>query len=251
MFSCSVKEDRLSCPCCLSHRIDGGPYSGDVIFTLLENGRGIRQQTMDLNLFNAPSTVFSIPRAFITDCVAGGVNKMRIECDSLIVIPTGNDCDPIRASSVKVAAFEDEVIVETALRKLYADVELIILNAADHNFTLDVRIRSDVRGFSMCGLRPLEGEFLFNPERLSVGADACYRFRLPRQKDDSLTLELLSGESVAASIGLGGYIRRIGYDWNAPSLPEEVISVVVDYSNATIVLKIADWETGGMFDITI
>jgi hypothetical protein len=72
--------------------------------------------------------------------------------------------------------------------------------------------------------------------------DNIYNVTVPRQKDDSLVLEVYHKDdgSLLTRQPLGEIIRKKGYDWTVPDLPD--IGIGIDMSEAGFLVEVEAWK---------
>jgi hypothetical protein len=72
-------------------------------------------------------------------------------------------------------------------------------------------------------------------------------FRIPRQADDSLTVNIQPEDAPSACFPLGEYIRQLGYNWKAEELQDIFLSI--DLVRGLVDLRVADWEEETVFPL--
>ena len=127
-----------------------------------------------------------------------------------------------------------------SLHKQYAAVAVKMENAADG---LEVTVRGIWNGLDLVTLSPVGGAFSFAPERTE---DGVWYFRLMRQGDDSLVMDITGGDGRTVPYDLGGAIRAAGYDWGAEDLDD--IFLGVDYVTGEVSVSVVPWEEGLVYD---
>ena len=93
----------------------------------------------------------------------------------------------------------------------------------------------------------MKGPLSCVPEPVTDGRG--YAFRVPRQKDESLRLELSNNGSPVETIDLGYLIAKTGFDWKAESLGD--IAILCDLPAHTFTITVKDWDGPVIFNITI
>lgn len=93
---------------------------------------------------------------------------------------------------------------------------------------------------------PVKGKFRYEPREEEGG---IFRLIVPRQADDSLTLQLYGipelgeEEGLAGSFNLWGLFReQPGFSWEAKNLAD--VSLEFDYTEAKFTISVAEWEKG-------
>ena len=243
--SCSVKEERAECPCWLRVFIEPFPHGGAAVsaYTTAQ----VLHDKVDAGDYPGCWEA-SVPRAFIGVSCHNRPASMTME-GSLVTIPKGNQCDSLYAHHAVVDCTGEEAEDHARLCKQFATVYMSFEDAGDgKGCPYDVRIRGDVDGMDMESFKPHEGAFEYAPAELQP---LFYRFRVPRQRNDSLTLELYDRKEGRHldSLPLGEYIRKSGFDWEAQSLDDIVITV--NFSKIEIEIKVSGWDADKVYEVTI
>ena len=240
--SCSVKEDRADCPCWLKVFIDPFPRSGAVI-TAVDSEPVFTDMVEEENYVDCyeatvPRRVLALScfRYYPTLSMNGGD----------IIIPKGSQADSLYAHHAEVDCRCERAEYHAALDKQFATVYMTV--GQEKEFPYDIVIKGGVDGMDMYSFRPHEGAFEYCPKE---SAPAFFQFRLPRQKDGSLTLELYRKTDgvLLDTLPLGQYILDSGFDWEAESL--EDIEILVDFSKMEPQIKVSEWKADKVYEITI
>lgn len=248
LCACSVKESRWPCPCYLSFTAEGSSASrpdGGFLLSVYKEGDGIPELRRSLSWDEAldGSCEIGVSKGEKAVSVLEGAAPERIAQESYLIAP-GCQCDSVRAFACRVSCTSEEALVHIVRNKQFATVFLKMENGGQSAYPYDLTVSGRYDGFSLLSLEPHEGAF--RHECIPFGAENEFRFRLPRQGDGSLLLELREkgagkDSEPLESIRLGEYIRESGYDWQAESLPD--IYLGVDYARAEIRINVNDWET--------
>ena len=245
--SCSIKEDRWPCPCWLVFHED--PESsihpeGEFLVKVFPEGKAEEEKsiTMEWKSLQDDSYEVSVSKGYKTINLISGISRSVLSVSDLIISP-GCQADSIYSCVGTVACLGEEAVVPVRMGKQFASVFLRMENDSD-SYPFSLRVSGMVDGVSLLSLLPHKGPFVVDCEPV-VGENE-FRFRLPRQKDGSLLLELREKGAGADSpaletIPLGDYIIASGFDWTKVSL--EDIYIGVDYARAGIRVKVNDWET--------
>lgn len=241
--ACSVKEKRCDCPCYLMldfSKVDS--VSVPSVSVGLHSADGF-MKTMDLGCekYGRPLVV-EVPRSDIFISVVsddGGLFDPHG-----IVIPHGEECPPLYMHSSKVNTERDTVTDTVVLHKNYCALTVGMI-ADGKSQPFDVGVKGNVCGYEDDG-RPMGGDFLVIGTLPAGGVNVV---NLPRQKDSSLSLQILSDGKVVREFALGEYIESSGYDWTAPDL--EDIEVRVDFALAEVMIRINEWETRYIYGVEI
>lgn len=266
---CSVKEDRDLCPCTLvlefpredAERLQDGVtvcmrgYSDDgfsLCDTLLAG-----QAASD----GGPDTVsgkwsysYVVPKGEVDLAVAYSADGLAGELNSSgrwIEIDEGRPCPSIWTCCEKVSARADRVTVPVRLHKNFCRIDIQVRDVDGEEFPFKLRVRGNVNGYGLDG-KPARGAFLCDAERSeteSAGSGHGYAVTVPRQTDDSLILEIVTGDGVAKSFAIGNYIAASGYDWTSADLKD--ICLEIDYARTVISFTIDKWTHSEQFEVVI
>lgn len=266
---CSVKEDRDLCPCTLvlefpsedAERLQNGVtvcmrgYSDDgfsLCDTLLA-GQAASSGGPD-TISDKWSYSYVVPKGDIDLAVAYSADGLAGELNSSgrwIEIDEGRPCPSIWTCCEKVSARADRVTVPVRLHKNFCRIEIQVRDVDGEEFPFKLRVRGNVNGYGLDG-KPARGAFLCDAERSeteSAGSGHGYAVTVPRQTDDSLTLEIVTGDGVAKSFAIGNYIAASGYDWTSADLKD--ICLEIDYARTVISFTIDKWTHSEQFEVVI
>lgn len=273
---CSVKEDRDLCPCTLvlefpredAERLQDGVtvcmrgYSDDgfsLCDTLLA-GQAASDGSPD-TISDKWSYSYVVPKGDIDLAVAYSADGLAGELNSSgrwIEIDEGRPCPSIWTCCEKVSARADRVTVPVRLHKNFCRIDIQVRDVDGAEFPFKLRVRGNVNGYGLDG-KPARGAFLCDAERSetegsgtaseSTGYGHGYAVTVPRQTDDSLTLEIVTGDGVAKSFAIGNYIASSGYDWTSADLKD--ICLEIDYARTVISFTIDKWTHSEQFEVVI
>ena len=280
---CSVKEDRDLCPCTLvlefpredAERLQDGvtvcmrEYSDDVFSlcdTLLagQPASGGAQDGVSYS-YVVPKGNIDLAVAYSADGLAGELNSSG----KWIEIDEGRPCPSIWTCCEKVSARADRVTVPVRLHKNFCRIDIQVRDVDGEDFPFKLRVRGNVNGYGLDG-KPARGAFLCDAESAetegsgfgtesevpgsgtaseSTGSRHGYAVTVPRQTDDSLILEIVTGDGVAKSFAIGNYIASSGYDWTSADLKD--ICLEIDYARTVILFTIDKWTHSEQFEVVI
>lgn len=273
---CSVKEDRDLCPCTLvlefpredAERLQDGVtvcmrgYSDDgfsLCDTLLA-GRAASSGGPDTvsgkwsYSYVVPKGDIDLAVAYYADGLAGELNSSG----KWIEIDEGRPCPSIWTCCEKVSARADRVTVPVRLHKNFCRIDIQVKDVDGEEFPFKLRVRGNVNGYGLDG-KPARGAFLCDAESAetegsgtaseSTGSGHGYAVTVPRQTDDSLTLEIVTDDGVAKSFAIGNYIAASGYDWTSADLKD--ICLEIDYARTVISFTIDKWTHSEQFEVVI
>lgn len=273
---CSVKEDRDLCPCTLvlefpredAERLQDGVtvcmrgYSDDV-FSLCDTllaGRAASSGGPD-TVSGKWSYSYVVPKGDIDLAVAYSADGLAGELNSSgrwIEIDEGRPCPSIWTCCEKVSARADRVTVPVRLHKNFCRIDIQVRDVDGEEFPFKLRVRGNVNGYGLDG-KPARGAFLCDAERSETESAGSgtesestgygYAVKVPRQTDDSLTLEIVTGDGVAKTFAIGNYIASSGYDWTSADLKD--ICLEIDYARTVISFTIDKWTHSEQFEVVI
>ena len=246
LSSCSVKEDRADCPCWL--RLDFSQCVDVMKFVSLngwEDSLSVFETTAFPKDYVSTPMVVSVPKDTLSLAVWFGPNSAYVN-DGVFSIPKGSDCDSLYVFSCTVDCSEDDAFVNVKMYKEFATVRLVVGGSEDGEFPFKMAVRGSVSGLDLKTRTPVEGEFYY---KLSQAGKGKWVFRLPRQNDNSLMLDLSWDEFGNTSLPLGEWIAQTGYSWENENLGD--IYVEVDYARSEAWIRVNDWEFGFDFKIEV
>lgn len=280
---CSVKEDRDLCPCTLvlefpredAERLQDGVtvcmrgYSDDG-FSLCDTL--LAGQPASGGASDGVSYSYVVPKGDVDLAVAYSADGLAGELNSSgrwIEIDEGRPCPSIWTCCEKVSARADRVTVPVRLHKNFCRIDIQVRDVDGEEFPFKLRVRGNVNGYGLDG-KPARGAFLCDAERSetentgsgtesdgddsgtaseSTGYGHGYAVTVPRQTDDSLTLEIVTDDGVAKSFAIGNYIAASGYDWTSADLKD--ICLEIDYARTVISFTIDKWTHSEQFEVVI
>lgn len=240
-MSCSLKEDRRTCPAIL-YLDFADKYEQSVSqLHILSDGIVVWEDTLTLDGSILNYSV-SVPRKSIHVRVWAGAGDMIT--DDGLIIPVGSDCPEVYMHDSDIVITGEDAREVINLRKNHCLLTVKTENAS--GFQFGIHLSGNVCGYSILG-EPLEGEF-YSPMKKSDSGD-LWEIVLPRQNDSSLMLHVSDDTGVVKSFALGQYLLSGGYDWNALDLKD--VSVILDYALTQIKIVIDGWESVYTYDMEI
>lgn len=242
-LSCSVKEDRMDCPCRLVLDLSANDTASVGSAVLLVNASEdfVYSDVVEAGEFDEECVVL-VPRGTV-DVLAYSCDDGYVSGKEGLVIPYGEDCPEVYMHFLSVEAVQEEVRADVVLRKNYCNATICV--ATDDEFPYRLSLHGNVMGYGMDS-SPAVGDFMYEFE---LDGDRTGMASLPRQMDTSLKLEVCSGAEVLKVFALGEYIAAVGYDWASDDL--EDITLTLDYSLTGITISVGEWDEEYHFDISI
>jgi len=256
MSACTVLEKRSNCPCCMFLDMsDPVNYGSDSLVVNL-SGPGFGQSLRFGRDGYAAGALVRVPRSQMIGVSAVEKSLEKYCSEKGVLIPVGQQCPVAYMTSGVCDSSEEEVIYPVRLCKNYCGVSLSFESKDSQQY--DMKVQGNVCGYDPYGV-PLSGSFGYSPD--FDDQSRCY-FRLPRQVDGSLTLEISphrkkyeplgvgdDTEEKTQYLSLGAYILQSGYDWTKQDLDD--ILIRIDFASATVVISIDGWSNEEIFDIVI
>lgn len=251
ILSCTVKEDRMECPCFLTIDMGGVEAAGlmgtglDSIAVSVRAGEGyyvrkafhLRDNVLEYNV--------AVPKSRVDVLAVCGAGQFTSDSDG-IHIPDGSECPVLYLGSESFVADAGEMRRSVMLYRSCCLLTVSMKTSfGARPRPYRISLEGNVSGYMMDG-SPEEGSF---HSFSSDSSDGLCHLRIPRQKDSSLLLEvdfLDTGE--VRIFPVGEYIIESGYDWNAPHL--EDIDVEMDFSRSSLTVAISKWKKTLSFEIT-
>lgn len=238
LCACSVKEDRTLCPCEL-HVTSVGPLrtAGSVLVSVVQDGVVVKQGMMGREDFDGGNCVLTVPRRPSVVTVFSGITSMNAVGGRRLDIPTEHECDELYSCSAYAELSGDGYECCVTPHKNYAKLDLVVIGLPE---TALLRILGTVHGYDLLSLDPCEGRFGCGPR---YGESVSHwSTRLPRQIDDSLSLDILKDGEAVRRVPLGGIIAESGYRYDDQDLLD--ISVTVDLTKSEAMVHVSDWNEG-------
>ena len=227
LVSCSIKEDRSDAACWITVTADNSTSLSAWFGSqrIVDNHQGGVEDHM-------------VPRG-IVDLVASVGD---------FTVPEGQQMNELFAQLIPLETDGEFAYAGVELKKQFATVYLDFKEEDDGRASYDLEVAGTVSGADIHTLKPVEGVFRCTPAPLA-DENRGYALRVPRQKDESLTLRLLDQGEIVDSIPLGELIRKAGFDWTKESLGD--VSILCDLPAHTFTITVMEWEGPVTFEITI
>ena len=211
-MSCSIKEDRVGCPCRLT--------------VVLTEAGGVDGEDLVLGISGFPEERLSgarIPER-VERTVEKGIHRVTAFCgdegmllhSGVLSVPRGEACGRLMARSEEIECLNEGSVDTVRLRKQH----IVLTFRMDPSCT-GVRARSRWNGLSVRDLTPAAGEYLANADRTGPGE---FKVLLTRQGDATMEAEILGADgAVAQTLQVGKMLLEAGYDFYAEDLDDAII----------------------------
>ncbi len=262
---CSVKENRDSCPCRLELEFSGEDAlrcRGGVILTLLgisgaAGGYAFRDTVMDETAENKVVWSADVPKGkMIVNSVWPDDIRLEqaIQAGQMVSIPAGKDCPMLWFCSKEISLEREAVRQSMTLAKNYCHLVLRVEDTSGEPFPFRMEVRGNVCGYNLDGTLQsgkfvAEVKYAGEDEALHGSGAVEGYINLPRQKDNSLCLDIISEDDKVRTFALGNYIEDSGYDWSSENLKD--ITMTIDYARTSIGFHIGAWEKYEHFEVVI
>lgn len=242
--SCSVKEDRVPCPCYLNVSFqDKEKIDGTVGILAWADDEVFRVGLHNVKQYN-PYWIKAVHKGVFDMAAYRGVRGVR-EDGHTVIIPKGSQSDSLYAYYTDVDATGEMAYADVAFKKQFATVTVDICRTAEEMPDFTFLVKGNTCGFDLLSFDAVSGEFEFAP--VPVQGERTVSFRVPRQVDDSMTLQLWRRGETAGKYPLGEYIKRVGYDWSTEELHD--VRILIDLVIGQVTIAVEGWESGAVFQI--
>lgn len=241
--SCSVKEDRTVCPCRLVLDMEAVDTSVVKSAELVIGGSGgfYFRDTLVVEDFGTEYVV-NVPRGEVGVGVYCGADGCVDEKGGM-GIGYGEECPRVYMHSSIFEASGEVVVEKVLMKKNHCTMTIHVETEKEFPFRLEAK--GSVDGYDLGGI-PSVGQFMY---AMFVNDNGECQLTLPRQRDNSLTLEVSDGTEVLKSFAVGEYVAASGYDWSADDLKD--IVVTLDYSLTRLKISVEGWRKEYVFNVVI
>lgn len=241
LSSCSLKEDRIDCPCVFSLDLSGCVIYDDVLtFSLWDDSEKIVSDYYYQSDLGQKYEYDLARRKYDASAVSGDVNS--IHSGRNLLVKRGMQSDSLYAWNARLDATGETARSLIVLYKQFAVITFDMSEYESEGSSFSVKVRGNYGGLDILSLMPVENIFEYE---FSTDGSNLYPVRIPRQGDDELSIEIVSNGNSVAKLAVGYDIRRAGYDWTNPDLKD--ITVTVPAAGTSIVLvEINEWLSEGM-----
>lgn len=235
--SCTVKEDRVPCPCTLYVSFGEIPVPDPGVSLLAWDGSERFSADVDTRKAD-PYWVKRVHKGSfeLAACLSGQGSRSGAQ----VRTPKGEQCDSLYAAHVPVDASGEEAFADIRLLKQFATITVDMRRTAEQMAASSFVVEGNTCGFSILDFNPIEGAYHCTP-KAEPGATVV-SFRVPRQVDNSLMFNAVVEDVDLGDFKLGEMIAMTGYDWKAESLSD--ILVTIDMILGKVVISVEGWEDG-------
>ena len=240
--ACSVKEDRVPCPCYLEVILPQDRAGNEVGISIWQEAEVCRTSVDPADF--PDGWIKPVKKGLVTIASWRGVRRSTA-AGHYLTIPFGEQCDSLYAFYEVVNATGESARSEVVFRKQFATVHLDIRKDATAMHRFSFLVEGGTCGFDLHTFAPVAGAFRW--EGTATEGERIFRFRVPRQSDNSLSLGIRHDGAPAGTFPLGEYIDRLGYDWGAEELQD--VYVTIDLVLGLVTVSVSGWENGAVFHL--
>lgn len=243
--SCTVKEDRMPCPCYLNVSFserESIPEKAEVGL-LGWNASELFRAGIDVADYD-PYWVKAVRKGVFYLSAYRGVSDTT-PGGRYITISPGFQSDSLYAYHTEVDARGELAYADVTFRKQFCTVHLDIMRRPSELRQFRFLVEGNTCGFDLFNFEPVAGTFRLETQA-ATGA-RIVDFRIPRQIDASMTVSLryFYDDGHFDFIGefpLGEYIMETGYNWTAEDLQD--IYIMIDLVVGRCIISVDGWENG-------
>ena len=236
-LSCSIKEDRVGCPCRLT-------------VVLTEVG-GVDGEDLVLGISGYPEERLSGARipSRVERTVEKGVHRVSAFCgdermilrSGVLTIPVGESCGRLMARAEQIECLGEDTVDTVRLRKQHI---ILVFRLEECN---GIIVRSPWNGISVIDLSPAAGEYRTRAEQTGPGEFTAI---LPRQGDASMVADILGGDgSPVQTLPVGNMLRSAGYDFAAENLDDAMICL--DRAPDGFSVTVGEWDESEAEEVNV
>ncbi|MGM9736841.1 MAG: hypothetical protein ACI3ZT_00340 [Candidatus Cryptobacteroides sp.] len=253
--SCSLKEDRIACPCMLTVYFGNATDAdGEAILTVStelsgRNGRQSGGQGFLIQESILPSDyqygyTEEVPRAEIDVSAIQGLKNSTLSGNN-VIIAYGSDSDRLFIYSETIDCQCEKASATARLHKDWASLEISTGNYGELSGRLEITVSGNINGVDILSGKPAEGKFECQA-RLFDEDFGTYELNLPRQIKGKRELfikmtDIGEGKELLHCC-LSDILETAGYDWDKENLDD--IRLDFDQIDCTFTVRICDWESG-------
>ena len=246
-IGCTVREDRLPCPCYLDVDYRALLAAEPAVGTagrvdLLLQDAGSRWMTQHPLELCPELEEFSVEknRLQVIALVHDKPWRDFLAADTRVTYEPGNEMDALYASTQWVDCSDEEASCVLQSHKQFSTLQFTDEAGGALCRRYNMVIRGSTCGFDAADLSAVEGEYLYTVQEDDGQGRICVR--IPRQLRNDLLLEFWEKDrhNLLFSCPVGLYLFAAGYDSAAEDLPD--FSLRIDFRDALLYLRIADWK---------
>lgn len=228
--SCSIKENRMDCPCRLTMDLTEFGLEGPVGLTLWNNGLYVLEKRVSA----LDSLEMDVPRVVYRFAALPSTFDQWLEGKTNLVVAKGEQFPMVYSyCNQHLDAVCETLCEKVVAHKQYAEI-FIDPEDADMSY-LQYYLKGETIGFNIMDLSPVAGEF----ECRMDGAGKLVSAKIPRQEGNGLKI-VVSGAERSGTLDLSAFLEDNGYDWNADDL--EDVYIKISALKSYVEIDIEDWD---------
>ena len=250
-----IREDRTACPATLFFEFldTQGIGLSELMYLEASPVLGPENRVTDTTTVGAMTDrTYSLQ---VRRCDAVSIYGMACFGNSRIVKGSGwvvdrqQDGDRLYRFSARAEGMDESAVIPVEMTKEHSTIRVRFkeFDPGDvpGRFPYRVVISANTCGIDLHTGVPVAGPYRYAPPEKMAGE---FEFTVPRQGDNSLTLELWAleadeeNEDPQDTILLWNLLKQVeGFSWELKNLPD--ITVEIDYIRSEVTLSITDWQT--------
>lgn len=245
---CTVREDRQPCPCFLD--VDYREVLAAGLFPAEEPGIVDVAVLIPEHPVRCTHKLAACPdieektvmrdTAQVIALVGNRMPEGFPERGTQIRYEAGNQIDSLYVHTARLDCTVEETTCVLKPQKQFSTITFTDETDGNTLRKYNLVVRGTTCGFDAADLSALEGDYLYTVQEYD--RNGRISVRIPRQLESSLMLDFYDKDTYqqlfSAPVGL--YLFDAGYDRQAPGL--EDYSVRINFEEALVYLRIADWE---------
>jgi len=234
---CSIKEDRIDCPCYLKIFFQKDIKSA-VTLTVIGKDKTYFERTSIIPSNYPKGYTLVVPKDRYDISCIGGQSYCQLDSNK-VVVSSGKQYDKLFLWSDFNLPCTDENSSDTVnLHKQFCKLTINLVHADTmKTYPYLLRAESSFIGVGIYSLEPVSGFFRCIPTEPSTFVRTII---LPRQGNGEMTLvftDIASGKSYP--LDLASIFSKNEYDWKATDLKD--VDITIDFATPTIGIVINDW----------
>lgn len=234
--ACTVKEDRIECPCEFILDLSECEIKDDVItFSIWDGNKKVVSDYYHADDLDK-KYIFELERkVFRGSAFTGDINSLQD--GRKLLVKYGLQADSLYAWAQDINATGETANEIVLLHKQFSTITFDLSEYDNVENPLRVCLTGNYGGTDILSLEPVRNDFLYE---FDTDGSHFYPVRLTRQGDTSLTMELSSGDISVAKINLAAMLANVGYDWSATDLAD--VTVAVTAKDAEVTVELDPWN---------
>lgn len=240
--SCSVKEDRIDCPCILTIDLsDCGRFGNEVWLQGWTGGENVFKKHIDVRDFQ-DGLRLRVTKGYVHHLACTSLPSMNIN-RSAIITKAGMQADSIYAYLSDIDCSGENAYDRVLLQKHFSTISISFNqeNGFDPGVT-KVVFTAPFNGLRLDDMTPEEGKFSFESEIVDGKCDV----RLPRQKDGHrITMAVFRKEKTIEIIEIDTLLEESGFSWEKYNLDDAHLEF--DFGRQSYQISIEEWQSGSSY----